>query len=125
MAFPFTVHIALTVQDLDRSVAWYSRLFDAPPVVQDRHDGYRFAAWLEPAVGLHQFEQPNGTRFDEHVSGLDHLAFNCETRAELEALERRLSEIGVEHGAICDVWYGSALSFRDPDGIAVEFFAGS
>jgi catechol 2,3-dioxygenase-like lactoylglutathione lyase family enzyme len=86
MAFPFTVHIALTVQDLDRSVAWYSRLFDAPPVVQDRHDGYRFAAWLEPAVGLHQFEQPNGTRFDEHVSGLDHLAFNCENSRRARSL---------------------------------------
>jgi hypothetical protein len=28
-----------------------------------------------------------------------------------------------EHGEIKDAHYGSAVSFRDPDGIALEFFA--
>jgi len=32
-------------------------------------------------------------------------------------------ELGVEHGGIVDAPYGSGLSFRDPDGIALEFFA--
>jgi hypothetical protein len=31
--------------------------------------------------------------------------------------------LGVEHGAVKDAGYGSGLSFRDPDGIALEFFA--
>lgn len=29
------------------------------------------------------------------------------------------------HGGIVDAPYGSDLSFRDPDGIALEFFAGA
>jgi hypothetical protein len=29
----------------------------------------------------------------------------------------------VPHGGIIDAHYGSALSFKDPDGIALEFFA--
>ncbi len=36
---------------------------------------------------------------------------------------RRLDELGIEHGGIVDAHYGSGLSFRDPDGIALEFFA--
>ncbi|WP_261553892.1 hypothetical protein [Frankia tisae] len=30
---------------------------------------------------------------------------------------------GVDHGGIVDAHYGSGLSLRDPDGIALEFFA--
>jgi len=37
--------------------------------------------------------------------------------------ERRLNEIGVAHGGIVDASYGSGLSFRDPDNVALEFFA--
>ena len=35
----------------------------------------------------------------------------------------RLDTLGIEHGGIVDESYGSGLSFRDPDGIALEFFA--
>jgi hypothetical protein len=35
----------------------------------------------------------------------------------------RLNELGIPHGGIVDAGYGSGLSFRDPDGIALEFFA--
>jgi len=31
--------------------------------------------------------------------------------------------VGIAHGGIVDAHYGSGLSFRDPDGIALEFFA--
>jgi hypothetical protein len=41
----------------------------------------------------------------------------------LEEWAVRLDEIGVEHGGIKDATYGSGVSFRDPDGIALEFFA--
>ena len=31
--------------------------------------------------------------------------------------------VSVAHGGIADAHYGSALSFRDPDNIALELFA--
>ena len=64
-----------------------------------------------------------GGPFDEHRTGLDHLAFACADRSELKSWARRLDELGIEHGGIVDAHYGSGLSFRDPDGIALEFFA--
>jgi catechol-2,3-dioxygenase len=42
---------------------------------------------------------------------------------ELERWVERLDALGIRHGGIVDASYGSGLSFRDPDGIALEFFA--
>ena len=41
----------------------------------------------------------------------------------LEQWTRRLDDLGVAHGGIKDAPYGSGVSFRDPDGVALEFFA--
>jgi catechol-2,3-dioxygenase len=60
--------------------------------------------------------------FDERRIGLDHLAFTCRDRDELEAWQIRLSELGIDNGGIVDADYGSGLSCRDPDNIALEFF---
>ena len=47
----------------------------------------------------------------------------CADRTELEKWAARLDELGIERGRIKDAAYGSGVSFRDPDGIALEFFA--
>lgn len=74
--------------------------------------------------GIHQHDRPaTDERFSEHRVGLDHVGFGCAGRAELENWVTRLGELGIEHGGIVDAPYGSGLSFRDPDGIALEFFA--
>ena len=45
------------------------------------------------------------------------------SRAELEQWESKLGELGIENGGIVHAPYGSGLSFRGPDNIAVEFFS--
>jgi catechol-2,3-dioxygenase len=74
-------------------------------------------------VGLHQFPDGQAGAFNERRVGLDHLAFACANRAELEQCEARLKELGIKNGGVVDAGYGSGLSFRDPDNIALEFFA--
>lgn len=77
-------------------------------------------------VGFHQFLDPaDTTTFNERRLGLDHLAFACSDRAEIEQWRARLDELGIANGGVVDAAYGSALSFRDPDNIALEFFASS
>jgi DNA-binding CsgD family transcriptional regulator len=74
--------------------------------------------------GLHQHGTPAPEEpFSEHRVGLDHVSFGCADRAELEKWARRLDELGIAHGPIKDAGYGPGLSFRDPDAIALEFFA--
>lgn len=124
-AFPTITHVALTVNSLETSVPWYERLFDAKPVLDEDTGPFHHVVWLlgSTLVGIHQFPDPAPGTFDERRVGLDHLAFACANRAELEQWEARLNELGIAHGGIVDANYGSGLSFRDPDNIALEFFA--
>lgn len=124
--FPGITHVALTVSDLDRSAAWYAALFGAKPDKLDDGEAYRAAVWVlggGTVVALHQFNSPLTETFDEFRPGLDHLAFGCADRSVLAAWVHRLDALGIKHGDICDEPYGSGLSFRDPDNIALEFFA--
>jgi len=125
--FPTITHVALTVSDLDRSVPWYQALFGAPPVLDEDTGPFRHVVWLvggQTLVGLHQFPDLESSEpFNERRIGLDHLAFACANRDEVAAWEARLNELGVANGGIVEAGYGSGLSFRDPDNIALEFFA--
>jgi glyoxylase I family protein len=126
--FPGVTHIAVTVTDLARSTAWYADLFGSTPVLDEDVEagGFHhtvFAIGGGDLFGLHQHIEPGAAPFDERNPGLDHVSFGCGDRAELEKWASRLDELGVVHGEIVDAHYGSGLSFRDPDGIALEFFA--
>ena len=124
--FPTITHVALTVSDLKQSVPWYEKLFDAKPVLDEDTGPFHHVVWMvgSTLVGIHQFPDPKtDAGFDERRPGLDHLAFQCANRGELEQWEQKLNELGISHGGIVDAPYGSGLSFRDPDNIALEFFA--
>jgi glyoxylase I family protein len=127
-AIPPLTHVALTVRNLEVSVPWYEALFDAEPVIdEDTDPDFHHTVYLlggGTLLGLHQHGKPAPPeRFSEFRVGLDHVSFGVADRAELEKWASRLEELGIEHGAIKDAPYGSGLSFRDPDGIALEFFA--
>jgi glyoxylase I family protein len=123
---PAISHVAVTVTDLDVSEAWYTKVLGIAPVLDEdtgpfRHVVYSLGGTL---LVLHGFHERGATaRFDERTTGLDHIAFGCANRDELLEWAERLDELGIAHGEIVDVGYGSGLSFRDPDNIALELFA--
>ena len=125
--FPALTHVALTVRDLSVSIPWYQALFDAEPVLdEDTDPDFHHTVYMigNTLIGLHQHAKPApDEQFSEYRVGLDHVSFGCADRAELERWARRLDELGIEHRGIKDASYGSGVSFRDPDGIALEFFA--
>ena len=130
MAFPALAHVAVTVRDLSVSAPWYRTLIGADPVLDEDTDaGFHHAVWLldnGTLFGIHQHTTaPSDQPFSEYNVGLDHVGFGCADRAELERWQERLNELGIDHGGIVDAPYGSGLSFRDPDGITLEFFAGA
>ncbi|GAA4803653.1 VOC family protein [Actinomycetospora chlora] len=128
MAFPGLQHVAITVSDLQRSTEWYSRLFGADPVLDEDEEGGEFHHTVfaldgGQLFGLHTHQgRESGDRFAETRTGLDHVGFALSGTAELEQWRDRLDELGIQHGGIKKAHYGSGVSFRDPDNIALEFF---
>lgn len=127
MAFPPIAHVALTVTDLEPSAAWYERLLGVSPVLDEDAGGFWHTVYPLAGgglLGLHLHPQTRPEdQFDPNRPGLDHVAFACADRGELETWQSRLDELGIAHDGIVDAGYGSGLSFKDPDGNALEFFA--
>jgi glyoxylase I family protein len=123
---PAITHVAVTVTDLAVSEAWYTRVLGVEPVLDEdtgpfRHIVYSLGGTL---LGLHGFpELSDVAPFNERKPGLDHIAFGCGSRGQLVEWAARLDSLGIAHGEIQDAGYGSGLSFRDPDNIALELFA--
>jgi glyoxylase I family protein len=126
-AFPTITHVAITVSDLSKSVPWYTTLLGADPVLDQETGPFRHVVWAlgggATLLGLHEFPDRADGAFDERRLGLDHLSFGCANRGELEGWATKLDELGIKHGGVVDADYGSGVSFRDPDNIALEFFA--
>lgn len=123
---PAITHVAVTVTDLAASETWYTKVLGVKPVLDEdtgpfRHIVYQLGNTL---LGLHGFpELASSEPFNERKPGLDHIAFGVASRDELAEWATRLDELGVPHGDIVDASYGSGLSVRDPDNIALELFA--
>jgi len=133
-AFPTAVHhIALTVTDLDTSRAWYRQLLDTEPAVDEdvpalpgHHDGFHHTIFVLASgvvLALHKHRGAAAHDFDELRPGLDHVGFGCGDLAELARMRDRLDELGIKHSGIAEDALGLGLSFRDPDGIALECWA--
>jgi catechol 2,3-dioxygenase-like lactoylglutathione lyase family enzyme len=125
--FPAVQHVAVTVTDLEASAQWYERLFEAKPVLDEDAGGFYhkvYALGGGTLFGLHSHPTTDASdNYTEFRPGLDHVSFGVGDRSELERWETRLDDLGIAHGGIVDAHYGSGLSFRDPDNIALEIFA--
>jgi glyoxylase I family protein len=119
-------HVELSVRDLERSVAWYTRLLNARDVWRGDSDEYGITACAiyEPnsrmvfAFTQHNEQEPEP--FSPRRPGLDHVSFGVADRATLEAWVAWLDELGIEHSPIQDDHTPPSVTFRDPDGIALE-----
>jgi len=130
-------HVALTVTDLDASVAWYEAVFSVRYLMDAPHEGgtARILADAEQtlAFALHVHDANQGESFAETRTGLDHVGFVVPARSDLERWQEHLERNGVvraeaadkplTQSPISDQPYGSVLVFRDPDNIQLELFA--
>ena len=126
--FPALGHVALTVKSCDTSRDWYAKLFGSEPVIDEDTGPWRHVVWALPGgtlIGIHEHPStPKDDEFSEYRLGLDHVSFHCASRGELQEWAGRLDDLGIKNGGVIDAPYGSGVSFRDPDGNALEFFAG-
>jgi glyoxylase I family protein len=130
-------HLALTVTDVDASVAWYEQVFEISFQTDVPHQGGVGKLLADESrrlmIVLHRHETNHGELFGETVTGLDHAGFIVSTRSDLVAWQDHLQTNGVSRvevadkpltqSPIADEPYGSVLVFRDPDNIQLEVFA--
>lgn len=124
---PSVHHVSLSVTDPARSAEWYQALLgDASTITREGPDWHRLRLqWPSGLViGLtrHESTDPNSA-FDHTRVGLDHLGLACPDEEAVRAWATRLDTLGFTRGPVEDVPYGWAVTARDPDDIAVEFFA--
>lgn len=134
---PSLHHIALTVTDLDASIAWYERVFGVAFRMEVPHPGGTGMILADDGFqlvfALHRHDANGGERCAETRTGLDHIGLAVSCRADLEAWQTHLDALGVNRAAAADCpctqspiedrHFGSILVFRDPDNIQLELFA--
>ena len=111
----FHVHVA--VEDLDKSIAFYSAMFGGQPTVVKQD----YAKWMleDPRINFaisHRGQAP----------GINHLGMQADDDAELEAIRANLQKadttIVAEKGAHCCYAVSDKYWVTDPQGIAWESF---
>jgi glyoxylase I family protein len=122
-------HLGLTVCDVDRSEEWYGKVFGFQRVFVEPHNGGTGYAVVmnipgTPVfMGLDKHDAHQGEQFEEHRTGLDHLAIGVAAREDLDRWVEHLDALGIEHREINDItepFPAATLCFRDPDNIALE-----
>src|ERR1700734_1868351 len=128
-------HIALTVGDLERSTAFYNKVFEfigfkavEVPESTQKAMKTRLKAWAGPGYSISI--RPSKGEFarrahDRNASGFNHLAFTAENRSDVEKLYELLKQTGATILAAPAEYPFSpgyfAVYFADPDGLKFEF----
>lgn len=114
-------HVALTVTDLDKSIAWYRDVLD----LERRHadvwgDVPTFMCAGSTGLALFPLEIPFPVPKPDAAETLvvRHIAFRADKK-NFEAAQKRLKELGVDF-AFQDHEISHSIYFSDPDGHRLE-----
>ena len=114
------VQLAINVTDIEKAIAFYTRLFDTAPAKVK--PGYANFAIADPPLKLVLFEGPTGAT-------LNHLGVEVETAEEVALAERRLSGSGLEttgvEDTVCCYAEKTETWLADPDGARWEWYVKS
>jgi catechol 2,3-dioxygenase-like lactoylglutathione lyase family enzyme len=122
-------HLTFLTEDIDRLVAFYERVFDAPTTLDMTEEGVRHVfIELSSTTVLHPFQfltedapplsAAPGAMFAR--GRLDHFALLAASEDAFRELRRRIEAEGAADGDVRDMHTAWIMGFNDPDGIYVE-----
>jgi catechol 2,3-dioxygenase-like lactoylglutathione lyase family enzyme len=128
-------HIALTVSDLERSAAFYNKVFELigfkrveVPEATQQAMRTRLNAWVGPgySISIRPSKGESARRLhDRNAPGFNHMAFTAADRSDVEKLYELLKQMGATVlDAPAEYPYSPgyfAVYFADPDGLKLEF----
>ncbi|HEY2187779.1 MAG TPA: ArsI/CadI family heavy metal resistance metalloenzyme, partial [Caldimonas sp.] len=110
-------HVHIHVEDLQRSIAFYSKMFGAEPTRVEAD----YAKWMLDSPKVNIALSSRGGK-----PGVDHLGIQTDTEDELDALRARARAAGValldEGETTCCYARSDKYWVTDPDGVAWEQF---
>ena len=119
-------HVQLTVNDLERCIAFYEEVLGfmgMRPVVKAPNFLYMIGGRTAVAI-TRSSEENRQESFDQRRIGLHHLCFRARSRDDVDALHRFLEKRDFtivhppEEGAFAPGYY--SVLFEDPEGIRLE-----
>ena len=128
-------HLALVASDIQRSADFYNHVLgymgygrvEVPEPTQQLMKT-RLLAWAsaEGSVTLRPAQRESAAKpHDRNAPGLNHIAFNAESRAAVDELHALLKRVGanvLDPPAEYPYFPGYyAVYFTDPDGVKIEF----
>ena len=125
-----TGHVGLNVTDLERSVAFYTEVFQLEVVGQSRVEGRRYAFLGSGGEVKVTLWQQGARGFNRSAAGLHHLSFRADSLEDVLNTEKKLRELGVRfhyEGVVAhrEGTTSGGIFFEDPDGIRLEIFTAS
>lgn len=123
-------HVALTVRDMNETIAWYEKFFDAKVIERYSKHGLEIAHIEFGDVRVELFageevrplpEYRETVQDDIRVIGTKHV---CLETNDLDALVKTLGERGAEFATKPDAagFGGHYVFIKDPNGILIELY---
>ncbi len=118
-------HVDLTVNDMERSIAFYEKVLGALGFRRLAHEGY--VAWSNAHmnIAIRPATAEQGAAFNRYRVGLHHLALKTKSREDVDRYHLFLVQEGItvldppaEYPEYGPRYY--AVFFADPDGMKLE-----
>jgi catechol 2,3-dioxygenase-like lactoylglutathione lyase family enzyme len=116
-------HLKLPVSDLERSSQWYQSRLGYTVAMEFREEGRLMGLALRHPAGGPRLALRLDPDKAAASAGFDYFSIGVPTRAALEALAARLTELGDGHAGVQVASLGWILpGLSDPDGHEIRFY---
>jgi glyoxylase I family protein len=115
-------HIGLSVRDRDAARHFWVEVLGFELIEEQPTFCFVYDRGTGLAITLTDHGQTVSGAFDEHHTGLDHLAYGVPDVESLLSWEQRLDGYGVPHSPIAETDAGHHLNLRAPDNMPIELY---
>ncbi|HEY3751103.1 MAG TPA: VOC family protein [Pseudonocardiaceae bacterium] len=118
-------HVKIPVTDLDRSIAWYARVFGFQVTMRfpDGDGVVRGVAGSVPGLGDTELTLRINRQAAEGCRGFDPVSFAVDDRPDVEAWAAHLDRLDIPHSPVIEASVGWLLVFDDPDGLQLHLYS--
>lgn len=116
-------HAKLPVSDIRRSLDWYERVLGLRVQLEFVEEGVLEGVALSDPAETVSLALRHDAAHAAGIAGFDPVALRVPTPEALQAWQRRLDDLGEQHGGIVTGHVGSVLvGLHDPDGIEIRLY---